>query len=154
VKGKRCLYPLGVNPEEEEMTSLTRRVVLVSALSIAAFGVAAGSATATRTINVPSAVSIKSNSLHFTGKVSTAAKYEPCEQQRKIVLFKVISGGPDQAVGQATTNNKGAWSITPQGSAGISLASFYAKAKQLSQGTAGTIYVCKAGKSKTIKPTT
>ena len=49
--------------------------------------------------------------------------------------------------------NQGAWSITPQGSAGISLSKFYAKVKKLSQGTAGTIYVCNPGRSQTIKPT-
>lgn len=134
-------------------TRLTRNALTVVALAMAALAVAGGTATATRTINVPSMVSIRSNSLHFSGKVTTAAIYEPCEQQREVLLYKVVSGGPDQVVGSDTTSDHGAWSISPQGSAGISLARFYAKVKRLSQGTAGTIYVCKAGKSKTIKPT-
>lgn len=135
------------------MTSLTRKVLIASALAALAVGVVCGTAAATRTIHVPSQVTIESHSLHFSGEVKTAAVYEPCEQQRKVVLFKVVSGGPDQVVGRDTTSNKGAWSITPQGSAGISLARFYAKVKKLSQGTAGTIYVCDAGKSRVIKPT-
>jgi hypothetical protein len=114
---------------------------------IAALG--AGSATATRTIKVPSQISIKSNDLKFTGKV-TAGKYEPCTQQRKVILYKVVSGGPDQAVGETRTSLKGTYSIEPQGSAGISLARFYTKARKLSEGTAGTIYVCKAARSKTV----
>jgi hypothetical protein len=128
----------------------TRKALIAAALAAAILGVVVGSAGATRTIKVPSKVTIESHSLHFKGEVRTAAVYEPCEQQRKVVLFKVIGGGPDQAVGRDTTDNHGHWSITPQGSAGITLARFYAKAKKLSQGTAGTIYVCQAGRSKTI----
>jgi hypothetical protein len=134
------------------MTRHTRGACAVIGLAAVALMVASGSAGATRAIAVPSKVSIKSSSLHFTGQVSTGA-YEPCEQQRKVVLFKAISGGPDQAVGRAMTSNHGAWSITPQGSAGISLASFYATVKKSSQGTAGTIYVCNAGRSRVVKPT-
>jgi hypothetical protein len=141
------------NLEEEPMTRLTRKALTVMALAAAALTVVVGTATATKTVKVPSKVTIKSKSLKFSGKVSTAAIYEPCQQHRKVTLFKVVSGGPDQALGHTTTNNKGAWTITPQGSAGISLASFYAKVKQVSEGTAGTIYVCQAGRSKTIKPT-
>jgi hypothetical protein len=135
------------------MTRLTRKAFTMVALSAAALAVLGGTATATRTINVPSHISIESHSLHFSGEVSTAAVYEPCEQQRKVLLYKVVSGGPDQVVGQDTTSNHGAWNITPQGSAGISLARFYAKVKMLSEGTAGTIYVCQAAKSRTIEPT-
>ncbi len=119
-------------------------VIALAALLVAA------TATATRTVKVPSKVTIESNSLHFHGEVKTAAVYEPCEQQRKVTLFKVIANGPDQPVGHDTSDNHGNWSITPQGSAGITLAHFYAKAKKLSQGTAGTIYVCQTGRSKTI----
>lgn len=134
------------------MTSLTRKILIVTALAALAVGVVAGTAAATRTIHVPSKITIESHSLHFSGEVSTAAVYEPCEQQRKVVLYKVVSGGPDQAVGETSTSLKGKWRITPQGSAGISLASFYAKVRKISEGTAGTIYVCDAGKSKVIKP--
>lgn len=132
------------------MTNLNRKALVVTALAVAALGTVAVTAGATRTIKVPSKVSIESKGLHFKGEVNTAAIYEPCEQQRKVVLFKVVGGGPDQAVGHDTTNNHGKWSITPQGSAGITLAHFYARVKKLSQGTAGTIYVCQAAKSKVI----
>lgn len=130
------------------MTSLTRKALIAAAL--AALTVAAGPATATVTIKVPSTISIKSNGLHFSGKVGTAKNAKPCRDQRKVVLFKVVSGGPDQALGSDVTGTSGAWSITPQGSAGITLAHFYAKAKKRSDGAAGTIHVCQAAKSKTI----
>jgi hypothetical protein len=133
------------------MSRLNRNALVVAALALTALTVTVGSAAATRTIKVPSRVSIESHGLNFTGEVNTAAVYEPCEQQRKVLLYKVVSGGPDQVVGRDTTNNHGAWSIAPQGSAGISLARFYAKAKSLSQGTAGTIYLCQAGRSKVTR---
>jgi hypothetical protein len=82
--------------------------------------------------------------------VTTAANAKPCRDQRRVILFKVISGGPDQRMGHVVTGPKGAWSITPQGSAGITLAHFYAKAQKRSDGAAGTIHVCLPAKSKTI----
>jgi hypothetical protein len=132
------------------MTSFTRKALIATALAAAALTVAVGAASATHTIKVPSTISIKSDGLHFSGKVGTAKNGKPCRDQRKVVLFKVVSGGPDQALGHDITGTNGAWSITPQGSAGITLAHFYAKAKQRSDGAAGTIHVCLAAKSKTI----
>jgi hypothetical protein len=128
-------------------------LLVVTAVAALAVALVAAPASATRTIKVPSQISIASKSLKFSGKVTVPKTYEPCAGQRKVTLYKVVSGGPAQPVGQATTNSKGNWTITPQGSAGISLARFYAKVKFLSQGTAGTIYVCQAARSKTIKPT-
>jgi hypothetical protein len=136
------------------MNTSKKLAALVTATAVAALTVAlvAAPATATRTIKVPSQISIAGKSLKFSGKV-TAGKYEPCVQQRKVILYKVVTGGPDQAVGETSTSLKGNWTITPQGSAGISLARFYAKVRKVSEGTAGTIYVCQAARSKTIKPT-
>lgn len=134
------------------MPRLARSAALLAVVATTLW-FAAGTAVATRTVDVNSKVSIHSASLHFTGKVTVPKAFEPCREDRKVVLFKVVSGGPDQAVGHDTTNGQGAWSITPSGSAGISLAHFYAKAKQRSDGTAGTIFVCHAARSKTIKPT-
>jgi hypothetical protein len=123
-----------------------------SAIAVLAVALVAAPATATRTVRIASHVSIKSQSLKFSGKV-TAGKYEPCVQQRKVTLFRVFDNGSNQAVGHTTTSNKGAWTIMPQGSAGISLSRFFVRVKKESQGTAGTIYVCKAARSRTIKPT-
>ena len=134
------------------MSRFTRKALTVTALAVAAVAMAIGGAAAmrTNTIKVPSTISIKSNGLHFSGKVGTAKNAKPCRDQRKVVLFKVVKGGPDQALGSDVTGTSGAWSITPQGSAGITLAHFYAKAKKRSDGAAGTIHICLAAKSKTI----
>lgn len=132
------------------MMRFTRTGLIATALVAAALTLAIGSAIATVTIKVPTKITIKSEELEFSGKVTAKPGDKPCVQQRKVILFKVVKGGPDQAVGHDTTGNDGRWEITPQGSAGISLAHFYAKAKKRSDGAAGTIHVCLAAKSKTI----
>lgn len=132
------------------MRKLARNAVLASALLAAGLMAAIGTALATRTINVPSSVSIHSNGLHFSGKVGTPKNGKPCRDQRRVILFKAIAGGPDQKMGHDVTGVDGAWSITPQGSAGISLAHFYAKAQKRSDGAAGTIHVCLPAVSRTI----
>ena len=123
--------------------------LIVASAVVALMAALVAPAGATRTIKAPSQISIKSKDLKFTGKV-TAPGYEPCTQQRKVILYKVVKGGPDQAVGETRTSLKGTYSIVPQGSAGISLARFYAKVGKVSEGTAGTIYVCQAARSKTV----
>ncbi|MFN8215772.1 MAG: hypothetical protein U0R71_04165 [Solirubrobacterales bacterium] len=137
------------------MNASRKLAALGAAFAVAALAVAlvAAPATATRTVRIPSKISIHSKSLKFSGKV-TAGKYEPCVQQRKVILFRVFSDGSNQAVGETRTDDAGRWTITPQGSAGISMSRFFARVKKESQGTAGTIYVCRAARSKTIKPTT
>jgi hypothetical protein len=57
---------------------------------------------------------------------------------------------PSLVLGSTTTRSSGSWKITVSGSAGITLGHFYAKVKARSEGTAGTIYVCKRATSKTI----
>jgi hypothetical protein len=134
------------------MSARSMKFLILIGIGVVAL-LAAGQAAATRTIKIPSAISInvKKNSLHFTGTV-TAGKYQPCQQFRKVSLLKVATGGPGQVVGHATTNAHGQWSIVPQGSAGISMATFQAKVKKSSQGAAGTIYVCNAATSKKVTP--
>jgi hypothetical protein len=132
------------------MASFIPKALIATVLAGAALTVVIGSALATVTIKVPTKITIKSDELEFSGRVTASPKNKPCTQQRKVVLFKVVSGGPDQAVGHDTTGNDSRWEIAPQGSAGISLAHFYAKARKRSDGAAGTIHVCLAAKSKTI----
>ena len=114
---------------------------LVSALVLAS---GLSTAEATRTVKIASHITIKSNELTFSGRVrsSNAA----CRGDRKVTLYRKQS----QVLGSTTTNSSGSWKIAASGSAGISLGRFYAKVKQRSEGTAGTIYVCKVAKSKPI----
>jgi hypothetical protein len=118
-------------------------------LAVAVLAVAA-SVGATRTVRIPSKVSIANHhGLDFSGRVTSSN--HACAGQRKVVLFRVIGNGPDQALGHDVTVSNGSWSVEVSGFAGISLSHFYAKVKRRSEGTAGTIFVCQADRSRTIK---
>jgi hypothetical protein len=122
-------------------------VVAASALSLA-FGV--GSAGATRTVTIASSVSINANALTFSGKVTSPNS--ACKQGRRVTLYRKLSSGGHQAMGGFTTGASGKWHVKVSGFAGVSMSRFYAKVKQRSEGTAGTIYVCRAARSRTITP--
>jgi hypothetical protein len=127
---------------------MTRKAIKVTTLSVAAVTMASvlavTAAEATRTVTIASHISIKSNMLTFSGRVTSPNA--ACEAGRKVTLYRTNGN----VLGSTTTNTSGHWKITAQGSAGITLGHFFAKVKQRSEGTAGTIYVCKAAKSKTI----
>jgi hypothetical protein len=101
-------------------------------------------ALATRTVTIASHMAIKSTGLTFSGNVS--ASNGGCRRARRVTLYRV----PSLRLGSTTTRSSGSWRITVSGSAGITLGRFYAKVKARSEGTAGTIYVCKRATSKTI----
>ena len=109
----------------------------VSLLSLA-------TADATRIVRIASHISIKSNGLTFSGKVTSVNP--GCLPGRKVTLYRTNGN----VLGSTHTNLHGHWKITAQGSAGITLGHFFAKVKRRSEGTAGTIFVCKAATSRTI----
>jgi hypothetical protein len=127
---------------------MRNRILTVAALAGGAstLALAGGltSADATRTVTIASHISIKSSGAGFAGKVS--ASNSACDGARKVTLYRT----PSLVLGSTTTSASGSWKIAVQGSAGISLGHFYAKAKRLSQGAAGTIYICSAAKSPTV----
>jgi hypothetical protein len=102
-----------------------------------------------RVVRIDSRVTIESNGLHFKGEVKSPKN--ACRQHRKVRLF-IARPGPDLHAGADITNLHGHWSINPQGFAGISMSRFYARVKKRSEGTAGTIFVCKPDRSPTIHP--
>ena len=121
------------------------RAIMIGAAAVAvavAFGLS--SAEATRIVRIASHVSIQSKGLTFKGKVT--ARNHACEGGRKVTLHRTNG----DVLGSTRTHSDGHWKITAQGSAGITQGRFFAKVKRLSQGAAGTIYVCKGAKSRTI----
>src|SRR5437588_959152 len=106
------------------------------------FGLTA--AQATRTVRIASHVSIKGKALTFSGRVTS--RNAACERGRKVTLHRTNGN----VLGSTTTNSTGRWKITASGSAGISLGHFFATVKRRAEGTAGTIFVCKAARSATI----
>jgi hypothetical protein len=127
------------------MRERTLKVATIAA-SASALALASGltSAEATRTVTIASHITIKSNGLKFSGSVTSSNA--ACKSNRKVTLYRK----PSQVLVSTTTNSSGGWKITASGSAGITLGHFYATVKKRSEGTAGTIYVCKAATSKTI----
>ena len=124
--------------------------IRIATAAVAAMGVVLvvcfGSAYATRTVRLASHVSIKSrHNTTFTGTVTS--RNSACEDARKVTLYTTTK----LKLGTTETNKHGHWKITASGFAGISLHHFFAKVARLSSGTAGTIYVCKAATSKTIR---
>jgi hypothetical protein len=126
---------------------MRKRTVKVAASGavIAVLGLALGTmALATRTVRIRSQVTVKSKRLTFSGRVTSSNA--ACDGKRKVTLYRT----PSLLLGSTTTSLSGRWKITVAGFAGISLGHFFAKVKQRSEGTAGTIYMCKAATSPTI----
>jgi len=123
--------------------ALTRALIGASAAMLL-LAAALGAAYATRTVTIASHVTIKGKGLKFSGTVTS--NKGACKPGRTVTLYRT----PSLALGSTTTNSAGRWKITASGSAGITLGHFYAKVKKRSEGTAGTIYVCKAATSRTI----
>jgi hypothetical protein len=121
-------------------------VIVVVAASVSVLGLAMGlaAAHATRTVRVGSHITIKSNSLTFSGNVTSSKA--PCKMDREVTLYRT----PFLLLGSATTSSSGHWKLTVSGSAGITLGHFYARVAKRSEGAAGTIYVCNRARSKTI----
>jgi hypothetical protein len=119
-------------------------VTTAAACSLLVLCCGLSAALATRTVSIASHVAIKSKGLTFSGSV--AASNPACKKGRKVTLYRT----PSLVLGSTTTRSSGSWKITVSGSAGITLGHFYAKVKARSEGTAGTIYVCKRATSKTI----
>lgn len=127
------------------MKNRVRKAPALAALaSVVALAFGLTTATATKTVKIVSHITIKSSGLKFSGNVTSSNA--ACKGGRKVTLYRA----PSQKLGSTTTNSSGGWKITALGSAGITLGHFYATVKQRSEGTAGTIYVCKAATSKTV----
>jgi hypothetical protein len=103
-----------------------------------------GVAYATRTVTITSHISISGKILTFHGRVT--ASNAACDAGRKVRLYTTTG----TKLGTTTTGTHGGWKIRASGFAGISLHHFYAKVARRAEGTAGTIYVCTAAKSRTI----
>jgi hypothetical protein len=126
--------------------------IAAASIAASAIGLASvlGTADATRTVRIASHISIKSNGLDFSGKVTSPNA--ACKQGRHVSLYRRLSNGDRQRLGMTITGASGKWHIQVSGFAGASMSRFYAKVRRRAEGTAGTIYVCKSADSPTISP--
>jgi len=121
-----------------------RTGVAALALAIAAAGLSAIPAGATKTVSINSTLQI--SAYGYFGKVKSPNS--GCVEDRRVVLKQKGYG----VLGSDTSDQEGRWKIDPEdlhykGKLPFKL---YAEAKPLSQGTAGTIYKCLGATSKTI----
>ncbi len=122
------------------------RALKAVAAGLAVIGlVDVGSADASRVVKITSHISIASRNLTFHGRVTSPN--HACQYRRRVTLHRTNG----DVLGHTRTNSHGHWSITASGSAGISLGRFYATVARESQGAAGTIYVCRSARSRTIR---
>jgi hypothetical protein len=126
-------------------TMTLRRLAVTASVCLLALACGVTVAEATRTVKLASHITIAGEGLTFSGRVTSSNA--ACDSGRKVTLYRT----PSLKLGSTTTKSSGRWKLTASGSAGISLGHFYAKMSQRSEGTAGTIYVCKSARSKTIR---
>jgi len=126
------------------MPQAHRRVALIVGAATATAAVAAIPALATNVVKIDSKVTISHHAPAFHGRVKS--DNHACEVGRNVKLFK-RRHGPDQFLGHDETNHKGRWKV---GVNPLSSGAYYAKVTRREEGTAGTIYVCRRDRSKTV----
>ncbi|HKG36317.1 MAG TPA: hypothetical protein VKA89_07780 [Solirubrobacterales bacterium] len=124
------------------------RGILVLGLTVAV-ALSAGAALGANVVKIRSKVTIAADGLRFHGKV--LSPNAACEQGRKVKLKREVPG-KDPVFGTSTTDAQGRWEVTVSGFAGVSLSRFYARVRRRSEGTAGTIFVCRSDRSRSIRP--
>jgi hypothetical protein len=125
------------------MSRFHRRLAVVVCVA-AGVAIAAIPALATQTVKIDSKVTISSNAPAFHGQVKSD-KFA-CERQRKVKLFRQRFG-PDKLLGKDKSNNHGKWKIVVDP---LKSGAYYAKLVRREEGTAGTIFVCRGDRSKTV----
>ena len=126
------------------MLNAHRRVALIVGAAIATAAVAAIPALATNVVKIDSKVTISHHAPAFHGRVKS--DNHACEVGRNVKLFK-RRHGPDDFLGHDETNHKGRWKVAVNP---LSSGAYYAKVTRREEGTAGTIYVCRRDRSKTV----
>jgi hypothetical protein len=126
------------------MSSVHRRIAGLAGALLVALAVVAVPALATQTVKIDSKVTISTQAPAFHGKVKS--DNHACETQRKVKLFRQKSG-PDKLLGKDKTNHLGRWKIVVDP---LKSGAYYAKVVRRSEGTAGTIFVCRGDRSKTV----
>jgi hypothetical protein len=126
------------------MSKFQRRLAVAACAALTAAAIAAIPALATQTVKIDSKVTISTNAPAFHGQVKS--DNAACERQRKVKLFRKRSG-PDKLLGKDKTNNHGKWKIVVDP---LKSGAYYAKLVRREEGTAGTIFVCRGDRSKTV----
>jgi hypothetical protein len=128
------------------MFNAHRRIVLVAFAVLAIAALVAIPAFGSRHVKIGSKLFISTHAPAFHGHVNAPSHNHGCEPQRTVKLYKQKSG-PDKALGKDRTNNRGQWSV---GVHPLRSGAYYAKVRRLTSGAAGTIFVCRKDRSRTL----
>ena len=120
------------------------RNALFAAVLTLALVLVAVPALATQTVKINSRVQISTQPPAFHGHVKSPN--HACEIHRKVKLFKERKG-PDKLLGKDKTNHRGRWEIDVNP---LKSGAYHAKVVRRSEGAAGTIFVCRRDRSRTI----
>ncbi len=115
---------------------------VLAVLAVAA--IAALPASATRIVRIGSSVTISERAPAFHGRVKSPNR--ACEESRKVKLYR-LGPGPAVFLGTTRTDRRGRWIIRVKL---LGSAAYYAKLLPRREGTAGTIYVCRGDRSRTV----
>ncbi|HLM31937.1 MAG TPA: hypothetical protein VK326_09790 [Solirubrobacterales bacterium] len=119
------------------------RLAIATALVLLA-AAAAALAGPGQTVEIKTTVLIRDSAPAFHGKVR--AKNQNCVEDRTVKMFREAGAGR-RLLGKTQTSNAGKWKISVDP---LKSGAYYAAAKRVEQGTAGTIYVCTRARSETI----
>jgi len=95
-------------------------------------------------VKYDSKVTIRSTAPAFHGHVSSESP--ACEPRRRVKLFKQRPG-TDKLLGKDRTDHEGRWKIEVEP---LKSGAYYAKVTRRAEGAAGTTFVCKRDRSKTV----
>jgi hypothetical protein len=134
------------NPEEGQpmITHTTLRLVLATGCAVI-LGAAATAFAQGETVEIQTEVIIRDTAPAFHGKVK--ADNENCVEDREVRLYKEKRSGGKKLLGLDQASNSGKWKIPFDK---LTSGAYFAIAKKVEQGTAGTIYECVKGKSVVI----
>jgi len=120
------------------------RIALPALSLLALAALAALPASATRVVRFESNVTISERAPAFHGKVKSPNG--ACRRGRKVKLYRLERGGP-VSLGTTRTNRRGRWVVHTEL---LGSAAYYARVLKRREGTAGTIYVCRGDRSRTV----
>jgi hypothetical protein len=125
------------------MRSSKRRLLIGLTLAMLGAAIVALPAWAA-VVRIDSKVNIGNGPPAFHGKVRS--DNNACERRRRVKLYRQRRG-PDKLLGSDKTNHDGRWEIEVEP---LSSGAYYAKVTKRSEGAAGTIFVCRGDRSKTV----
>ena len=120
------------------------RIVPLALALLALVALTALPASATRVVRFSSKVTISERAPAFHGRVKSPNA--ACRRGRKVKLYR-LQNGPAELIGTTRANRRGKWLIPTDL---LGSAAYYARVLKRRDGAAGTIYVCRGDRSRTV----